>query len=71
MYGYEAMRVILDAVRMGGRSRERVARAALAMRERRSPLGAYTLRGTGDVDDERQYLYALRDGRFRYVRELD
>ncbi len=71
VYGYEAMRVILDAVRMGGRSRERVARAALAMRERRSPLGAYRLRGTGDTDDERQYLYALRDGRFRYVRELD
>ena len=71
VYGYEAMRVILDAVRRGGRDRERVTRAALAMRERRSPLGRYRLRGTGDVDDERQYLYALRNGRFRFVRAID
>jgi branched-chain amino acid transport system substrate-binding protein len=71
VYGYEAMRVILDAVRAGGRERERVTRAALAMRDRDSALGRYRLRGTGDVDDERQYLYALRDGRFRFVREID
>jgi hypothetical protein len=65
------MRVILDAVRAGGRRRERVTRAALAMRDRDSALGRYRLRGTGDVDDERHYLYALRDGRFRFVREID
>ncbi len=70
VYGYEAMRVILDAVRAGGRDRERVTRAALAMRERRSALGTYSLRGTGDTGDERQYLYSLHDGRFRFVREI-
>jgi branched-chain amino acid transport system substrate-binding protein len=71
VYGYEAMRVILDAVRVGGRDRERVTRTALAMRDRDSALGAYRLRGTGDTDDERHYLYALRDSRFEFGREID
>lgn len=67
-YGYEAMRVILDAVRAGGRDRAAVARAALALPERRSAFGRYRIRGTGDVDGERFALYALHDGRFKFVR---
>jgi branched-chain amino acid transport system substrate-binding protein len=68
VYGYEAMRLILDAIEGGGRDRARVAAAALDMRGRRSPLGRYRLRGTGDVDGGRFALYALRDGRFDFVR---
>jgi branched-chain amino acid transport system substrate-binding protein len=71
VYGYEAMRLILDAIEAGGRNRARVAAAALNMRGRRSPLGPYRLRGTGDVDGGRFALYALRDGRFDFVREED
>ena len=71
VYGYEAMRVILDAVEQGGRDRAKVAAAALAMRDRRSALGPYRLRGTGDVDGERFALYALGNGRFRFVRIED
>ena len=71
VYGYEAMRLILDAVARGGRDRARVAAAALAMRDRRSALGPYRLRGTGDVDGERFALYALQNGRFRFVRIED
>ncbi len=71
VYGYEAMRVILDAVEQGGRDRAKVAAAALAMRDRRSPIGSYRLRGTGDVDGERFALYALQDGRFSFVRIED
>ena len=71
VYGYEAMRVILDAVEQGGRDRAKVAAAALAMRDRRSALGPYRLRGTGDVDGERFALYALENGRFRFVRIED
>ena len=71
VYGYEAMRLILDAIEAGGRNRARVAAAALDMRGRRSPLGRYRLRGTGDVDGGRFALYALRDGRFSFVREED
>lgn len=71
VYGYEAMRLILDAVERGGRDRASVAAAALAMRARRSAIGAYRLRGTGDVDGERFALYALHHGRFRFVRIED
>jgi branched-chain amino acid transport system substrate-binding protein len=71
VYGYEAMRLILDAIEVGGRDRARVAAAALGMRERRSALGRYRLRGTGDVEGERFALYALRGGRFEYVRMED
>ena len=71
VYGYEAMRVILDAIEQGGRDRAKVAAAAIAMRDRRSALGPYRLRGTGDVDGERFALYALENGRFRFVRIED
>jgi branched-chain amino acid transport system substrate-binding protein len=71
VYGYEAMRLILDAVAQGGRDRAKVAAAGLAMRDRRSALGPYRLRGTGDVDGERFALYALENGRFRFVRIED
>lgn len=68
VYGYEAMRVILEAVRRGGRDRRAVTRSALGLRDRRAPFGRYRLRGTGEVDGERLALYALQDGRFRFVR---
>jgi branched-chain amino acid transport system substrate-binding protein len=71
VYGYEAMRLILDAIEVGGRDRARVTAAALGMRERRSALGRYRLRGTGDVDGERFALYALRHKRFEFVRMED
>jgi branched-chain amino acid transport system substrate-binding protein len=68
LYGYEAMRVILDAIRAAGPDRERVRRAGMRMRTRRSALGSYMVRATGDVDGERFALWALRGGRFRFVR---
>jgi branched-chain amino acid transport system substrate-binding protein len=70
-YGYDAMRLILDAVEEGGRDRARVAAAALAMRDRRGVTGPYRLRGTGDVEGQRFALYALENGRFRFVRIED
>jgi branched-chain amino acid transport system substrate-binding protein len=71
LYGYEAMRVVLDAIRAGGRDRERVRRAGLRIRTRRSPLGSYGLRASGDVDSERFALWALRDGHFDFVRMVE
>jgi branched-chain amino acid transport system substrate-binding protein len=71
LYGYEAMRVILDAIRAGGRDRERVRRAGTRIRTRRSALGTYTLRASGDIDGGRFALWALRDGRFRFVRMVE
>jgi branched-chain amino acid transport system substrate-binding protein len=71
LYGYEAMRLVLDAIRAGGADRARVSRAALRIRERQSPLGPYRVRATGEVEDARFALYALRDGGFEFERMLE
>jgi branched-chain amino acid transport system substrate-binding protein len=71
IYGYEAMRLVLDAIRAGGADRERVRRAALRIRERRSPLGPYRVRATGEIEEARFALYALRDGGFEFERMLE
>ena len=68
VYGYEAMRLVLDAVAEGGRDRERVIDAAMRIRERTSPLGVLRIRATGDVEESRFALYALSDGSFRFMR---
>lgn len=71
LYGYEAMRVVLDAIRAGGPDRERVRRAGKRIRARRSPLGRYVMRATGDIEGGRFALWALRDGRFEFVRMVE
>ncbi len=71
VYGYEAMRLVLDAIRAGGADRANVIREALRIRERRSPLGPYRVRATGEVDTARFALHALRDGRFQFERMLE
>jgi branched-chain amino acid transport system substrate-binding protein len=67
-YGYEAMRLVLDAVEAGGRDRDAVAGAALDLRERSGAIGRYSMRGTGDVDGGSFALHALSEGRFGFVR---
>jgi branched-chain amino acid transport system substrate-binding protein len=71
VYGYEAMRLVLDAIAQAGPDRRRVIRRALTVRRRRSPLGEYTVRATGDIDGEGFALWALRDGRFEYERMIE
>jgi branched-chain amino acid transport system substrate-binding protein len=71
VYGYEAMRLVLDAIRTGGADRARVIREALRVRERSSPLGTYRVRATGEVETARFALHALRDGRFEFERMLE
>lgn len=71
LYGYEAMRLVLDAIRVAGADRARVVREALRIRERRSPLGTYRVRATGEVETARFALHALRDGRFEFVRMIE
>jgi len=68
LYGYEAMRLVLDAIRRAGPDRRGVIRRALTSRERRSALGDYTVRATGDIDGGQFALWALRHGRFEYQR---
>jgi branched-chain amino acid transport system substrate-binding protein len=71
LYGYEAMRLVLDAIRVAGADRARVIREALRIRERGSPLGGYRVRATGEVEGARFALHVLRDGRFEYERMIE
>jgi branched-chain amino acid transport system substrate-binding protein len=71
LYGYEAMRLVLDAIRAGGADRIEVIREALRIRERRSPLGPYRVRATGEVETARFFLHALHDGRFEFERMVE
>ncbi|HEX2126026.1 MAG TPA: hypothetical protein VHF45_05635 [Thermoleophilaceae bacterium] len=41
------------------------------MRDRRSTLGDYGVRATGDVDGQRFALWTLRDGRLRFERMVE
>jgi branched-chain amino acid transport system substrate-binding protein len=59
LYGYEAMRLVLDAVHAGGDRPDRAAvvRAALSPRRRESAIGPYAVTATGDVTTERFAVY--------------
>ena len=70
-YGYEAMEVVLDSLRAGGADRAKVIRAALHTSRRRSAIGPWSARATGDVDTARFWLYTLRDGRFEFDRMVE
>jgi ABC-type branched-subunit amino acid transport system substrate-binding protein len=68
VYGYEAMRVVLNAIAQAGPDRRGVIAAALAIRARHSKVGVYQVRATGDVSEDRFALYSLRNGRFEFGR---
>ncbi|HEY1274204.1 MAG TPA: ABC transporter substrate-binding protein [Thermoleophilaceae bacterium] len=67
LYGYEAMRIVLDAVAAGAPDRHAVVEAALSARTRDSVIGRYGIRATGDVDTERFATWRLVDGSFRFT----
>ncbi|MEA2331947.1 MAG: branched-chain amino acid transport system substrate-binding protein [Thermoleophilaceae bacterium] len=75
LWGYESVRVVLDAIRAAqgnGRPADRagVIRQALAARVRRSPIGTYEVRRTGAVEGLPVALYRLEGDRFEFVRTL-
>ena len=72
LYGYEAMRLVLDAIRVAGADRARVIEEALRIRERTgSPLGPYRVLATGEVDTTRFALHSLREGRLAFDRMIE
>ena len=72
LYGYEAVRRVLDAIRStGGRrgaTRAAVVRAALAPGARRSPIGRYRVRRGGDVSEDRLAVYRVEHRRLVFDR---
>jgi branched-chain amino acid transport system substrate-binding protein len=75
LWGYEAMRLTLDAIgraQDGGRPADRadVVRAALTPRVQRSPIGTYQVRRNGSVEGVPMALYRLQGARFEFARTL-
>lgn len=66
LYGYESMRLALDAIDAGGPDRRRIVRAALTERSRSTVLGPLRVRASGDVSEKRFAVYVLSAGAFRY-----
>ena len=68
LYGYEAIRIVLDAVRTaGGGDRAAVVRAALAPRTRRSAIGRYRILPGGAVSTARFGAYRRDGGSLVYL----
>jgi branched-chain amino acid transport system substrate-binding protein len=64
-YGYEAMALLLDAIRRAGENgdaRAAVIDEALSTRERRSVLGTYSIDGNGDTTLDAVSGYRISDG---------
>jgi branched-chain amino acid transport system substrate-binding protein len=75
LWGYESLRVVLDAIRSAGSAagpaeRADVVRAALRPRMRRSPIGTYEVRRNGAVEGLSLALFRLEGDRFEHVRPL-
>jgi ABC-type branched-subunit amino acid transport system substrate-binding protein len=74
LYGYEAMRLVLDAIeatRPDPADRTKVAAAALKPRTRKSVLGVYAVKPGGDVSNARFAAYRLASGRLEYLGTRD
>jgi branched-chain amino acid transport system substrate-binding protein len=70
LYGYESMRVVLQALRAAGRratDRAAVIEAARASGPRGSVIGRYSFDARGDTSRRRLALYGLGGGRVRYL----
>ena len=73
VYGYEAMRLVLAAIRGAGEhgnDRAAVTRAAFAVADGSSAIGPYAIDGQGDTSARGFAVYAVRDGRLAYLRTI-
>jgi branched-chain amino acid transport system substrate-binding protein len=72
-YGYEAMAVVLDAIRRAGDTgddRDAVVNAFFDTRDRHSVLGTYSIDDVGDTTLDRLAGYRVRGGRPEFVTPL-
>ncbi|MDQ5834586.1 MAG: ABC transporter substrate-binding protein, partial [Actinomycetota bacterium] len=72
IYGYEAINLVLDAIRRGGNTRRGVVDAFRATRDRDSVLGRYSIDENGDTTlSTYGVLKVSRRGRLAYDRTID
>ena len=73
LYGYEAMGVVLAAIKAAGHNgddREAVIEAVFKMHDRRSVIGAYSVLASGETTLTRYGVDRVRHGRTAFWREL-
>jgi branched-chain amino acid transport system substrate-binding protein len=73
LFGYEAMRAVLAAMRAAGKrgnDREAVIHAYFALRDRRTALGTWSVSPTGDTTLRRFGAWRVAGGRLAFEREL-
>jgi len=74
LYGYEAMSVVLDAIRRAGahgNNRQVVIDRFFATRDRDSVLGRYSIRANGETTLPGYAVYRVQDGRPVFYRAFD
>lgn len=71
VYGYESMRLVLDAVAAVGPDRDAIVRwLHHSVRDRPSPFGPYSIDRFGDTSVRTFGLYRIRDRRLKYVETI-
>jgi branched-chain amino acid transport system substrate-binding protein len=74
LYGFEAMSVVLDAIRAAGsrgNDRQTVIDRFFATKERDSVLGRYSVQADGETTFSRYGVDRVRDGRPQFLRAID
>jgi branched-chain amino acid transport system substrate-binding protein len=71
IYGYEAMRLVLDAIeRAGAPDRQRVIDALFNTRNRQSVLGTYSIDENGDTSLTDYGVYTIKGGELTFDRTI-
>lgn len=73
IYGYEAMRIVLDAIARAGahaEDRNAVLKELRSNRTRRSPLGTYRINAAGDTTLTDYGVYRIEDGALAFDRAI-
>jgi branched-chain amino acid transport system substrate-binding protein len=74
LYGYEAMTLVLDAIRSAGargNDRQTVIERVFATRERNSVIGRYSVQGDGETTLSRYGFDRVIGGRTAFYRAID
>jgi branched-chain amino acid transport system substrate-binding protein len=67
IYGYEAMRLVLDAIeRAGSTKKEDVLKALFATKDRQSVLGTYSIDENGDTTLTDYGVYSIENGELKF-----